>query len=414
MSKISSGTTTATGLVQTSDTTGNLELQTNNGTTAVTFDTNQNASFAGDISVQGGNYLSSQPSFRNIIINGDMQISQRGTSFSDPNGFTLDRWRYVKNGISGVVAITQDTDTPSGQGFSKSLKIAVTTADTSIETSEFGILTYLIEGQHLQHLKYGTSNAKKITVSFWVKSNKTGTYCVAAQKIDATRYDYVIEYTINSANTWEKKTITITPDSNIQASGGVIDNDNGLGLALAFPLADAANRQGTNNTWNSSFPATSTSNQVNFLDSTSNYINITGVQLEVGENVTPFEHRPYDVELARCQRYFQSFGGNNVAETVGQGTSFSTTNTYVLIHLLQTMRSVPSLGYSAVGDWRLHYPGVTGQEATAMAIATNDSNNTKVIVNTTTATNASMGGGKCIQLTADSTISARLTFSAEL
>ena len=304
MSKISSGTTTATGLVQTSDTTGNLELQTNNGTTAVTFDTNQNASFAGDISVQGGNYLSSQPSFRNIIINGDMQISQRGTSFSDPNGFTLDRWRYVKNGISGVVAITQDTDTPSGQGFSKSLKIAVTTADTSIETSEFGILTYLIEGQHLQHLKYGTSNAKKITVSFWVKSNKTGTYCVAAQKIDATRYDYVIEYTINSANTWEKKTITITPDSNIQASGGVIDNDNGLGLALAFPLADAANRQGTNNTWNSSFPATSTSNQVNFLDSTSNYINITGVQLEVGENVTPFEHRPYDVELARCQRYF--------------------------------------------------------------------------------------------------------------
>jgi hypothetical protein len=115
-----------------------------------------------------------------------------------------------------------------------------------------------------------------------------------------------------------------------------------------------------------------------------------------------------------CQRYFQSFGGSNANETVGQGTSFSTTNTYVLIHLLQTMRSVPSLGYSAVGDWRLHYPGVTGQEATVMAISTSDSNNTKVIVNTTTATNASMGGGKCIQLTADSTTSARLTFSAEL
>ena len=285
---------------------------------------------------------------KNLIINGDMQISQRGTSFSDPNGYTLDRWRYVKNGISGVVAITQDTDTPSGQGFSKSLKVAVTTADASIATSEFGLITYLIEGQHLQHLKYGTSSAETTTLSFWVKSNKTGTYCVAAQKIDTTRYDYVTEYTINSADTWEKKTITIAPDSNIRASGGVIDNDNGLGLSLVFALVDASNRQGTNNTWNSSFPATSTSNQVNFLDSTSNYINITGVQLEIGENATPFEHRPYDMELARCQRYYFT----------AQSAFHSTDTTGILINLQfpVTMRTTPSVSWSYGGvDWDIYH-----------------------------------------------------------
>jgi hypothetical protein len=132
------------------------------------------------------------------------------------------------------------------------------------------------------------------------------------------------------------------------------------------------------------------------------------------KTLPPLNTLQYGQQLSLCQRYYQSFGGSNANETVGQGTSFSTTNTYVLIHLLQTMRSVPSFGYSAVGDWRLHYPGVTGQEATVMAISTSDSNNTRVIVNTTTATNASMGGGKCIQLTADNTSSARLTFSAEL
>lgn len=278
---------------------------------------------------------------KNLIINGNMQIAQRGTSFANANGYTLDRWRYVRN-TSGVVTVTQDTDTPSGQGFSKSLKIAVTTADTSIGASEYGLLTYFMEGQNLQHLKYGTSNAEKITLSFWVKSNKTGTYCVAAQKLDTTRYDYVTEYTINSANTWEKKTITIAPDSNIQASGGVIDDDNGIGLSLVFALADGTDRQGTNETWNTSVPATSTSNQVNFLDSTSNYINITAVQLEVGENATPFENRMYSQELAMCQRYCYVDTGANCFVAGAAGTS---TNMFIKYVLPSPMRATPTLSF---------------------------------------------------------------------
>jgi len=309
---------TTNGAVITSDTSGEIELQANGVTKAkVTANGLQDAN---GNSLRGGSY-------RNLIINGDMQIAQRGTSFANANGYTLDRWRYAKNN-SGVVTVTQDTDAPSGQGFSKSLKIAVTTADTSIGTSEYGLLTYFMEGQNLQHLKYGTSNAEKITVSFWVKSNKTGTYCVAAQKLDTTRYDYVTEYTINSANTWEKKTITIAPDSNIQASSGVIDNDNGIGLALVFALADGADRQGTNETWNTSLPSTSTSNQVNFLDSTSNYINITGAQLEVGEGASNFEFLPYDVQWLRCQRYYEKSwnDGTAVGSTGDTGSYMFLTN----------------------------------------------------------------------------------------
>ena len=412
MSRISAGTTTATGLVQTSDTTGNLELQTNNGTTAVTFDTSQNASFAGDISVQGGNYLSSQPSFRNLIINGDMRINQRGntTGVNGSGYFGPDRWNTEETGL-GTYNVEQSTDVPTGQGFSHSLKISLATTDT-LDAGDFIRIAQRIEGQNLQQLKFGTSSAESLTMSFWVKSNLTGTYSLGMQVI-ASPTNQIIgsTYTIDSANTWEKKTITIPGNTSKS-----IVNDNTLGFRPYWWLVAGSNYTGTSNTsWADQVTsAFATGHTVDFNSSTSNYINITGVQLEVGSQATPFEHKPYDVELARCQRYFQSFGGNNVAETVGQGTSFSTTNTYVLIHLLQTMRSVPSLGYSAVGDWRLHYPGVTGQEATAMAIATNDSNNTKVIVNTTTATDANMGGGKCIQLTADSTISARLTFSAEL
>jgi len=349
---------------------------------------------------------------KNLIINGDMRIAQRGTSVSGLTTggyYTVDRWKFNIT-TAGTWTMEQDTDVPTGQGFANSMKMSCTTADASLAAGDRVWFDQRVEGYNLQQLAYGTASAKSITVSFWVKSNKTGTYILEFYSDDSNKTASK-SYTISSANTWEKKTIILASDT---VSG--FNNDNGLSLYVWFWLAAGSTySSGTLNTsWAANVTANRAVGQTNLADSTSNYINITGVQLELGENATPFENRMYSQELAMCQRYFQSFGGSNVAETVGQGTSFSTTNTYVLIHLLQTMRSVPSLGYSAVGDWRLHYPGVTGQEATVMAIATNDSNNTKVIVNTTTATNASMGGGKCIQLTADSTISARLTFSAEL
>jgi len=287
--------------------------------------------------------------FRNIVINGDMSVAQRSTSESsirDSGYHTIDRFNWNVS-ASDTVTLSQSTDVPSGQGFAKSYKVDVTTADASIGASEFAHIQHRIEAQFLQHLKYGTSSAETLTLSFWVKSTKTGTYCIALEKEDNTRYDYVAEYTISSASTWEKKTITITPDSNIQASGGAIDNNNGEGFNLKFVLATGSSRQGTNETWNSSTPADGTSNQVNFLDSTSNDFYLTGVQLEVGDSATPFEFLPYDVNLHRCQRYFYKIESTGVASNnnITTGYTYGTGGVQSNVKMEVSMRSTPSFSY---------------------------------------------------------------------
>ena len=373
-----------------------------NGTAGVTYNDGSNQPAA-----------ASPYGLKNLIINGDMQLAQRGTSVAGITGtgyYTCDRWQTVM-ATAGTWTMTQDTSVPTGQGFANSMKYQCTTANASLSAGSVFTIQTQLEAQNLQHLKFGTANAQTLTCSFWVKSNKTGTYTYYNFAPDGNRIRGQ-EFTINTADTWEKKTFIIDGDT-----AGTFNNDNGSGLTVSICVLAGSNF--TSGTFSTSWEAYSQANQmssntVNLADSTSNYINITGVQLEIGDTATPFENRMYSTELAMCQRYFQSFGGTAAAETVGVGTSYSTTSSSVLINLLQTMRSVPSLGYSAVGDWRVHYPGITGQEATAMSLSTNDSNNTKVIVNPTTASNGSMGGGKCIHLTADSTINARLTFSAEL
>ena len=244
--------------------------------------------------------------FRNIIINGDMSIAQRGASqasITSSNYYTIDRIRTAINN-GGTWTQSRSTEVPTGQGFATSLKMDCTTADTSLASGDFLHVQIPIEAQYLQYLKYGTSSAETLTLSFWVRSNKTGTYCICLQKSDNTRYDFVAEYSISSADTWEKKTITIAPDSNIQAAGGAIDNDSGEGMKLKFTLLSSG-RTGTNNTWNSSTPADCTSNQVNLADSTSNEWYLTGVQLEVGTSASDFEFLPKDVNTTRCQRYYQ-------------------------------------------------------------------------------------------------------------
>ena len=247
---------------------------------------------------------------RNLIINGDMRIAQRGTSTSGYiySGYTtVDRFQFNASSI-GAYTISQDTDVPTGQGFSNSSKILCTTADASPASSDFLTIVQKIEAQNLQHLKFGTANAESLTLSFWVKSNKTGTYVLMMYRPDSGRL-LSKTYTIDSANTWEKKTITVAGDTT-----GSINNDNGDGLNLYWHLADGSDR--TSGTPNTDWGAYSTPNEaagqtVNLADSTSNYINITGVQLEVGTEATPFEHRPYDMELQRCQRYYYTGGSGS-------------------------------------------------------------------------------------------------------
>ena len=290
------------GVVITPDTSGELELQANGVTKAkVTANGLQDAN---GNSLRGG-------SFRNLIINGDMQIAQRGTSSSGYSSgdtyLTLDRWRSNVN-TAGTWTMSQDTDVPTGQGFASSMKWDCTTANASLSASSYFYATQYLEGQMLQHLKKGTSSAESVTLSFWVKSNKTGTYTVFLYDVDNTRL-ISKAYTVDVADTWEKKTITYAGDTT-----GALGNDNGRSLDVRFMLVAGTDwSSGTLQTsWGANVTANRAVGQVNLADSTSNYINITGVQIEVGEGASDFEFLPYDVQLARCQRYYEKSYSTNV------------------------------------------------------------------------------------------------------
>ena len=253
--------------------------------------------------------------FRNIIINGDMSIAQRGTSVSGITGsgfYTVDRY-YLVNGI-GTWTQSQSTDVPTGQGFATSLKMDCTTANASPAADGEIVLRQVFEGQMLQYLKKGTVNAKSLTLSFWIKATKTGTNFVELFDFDNTR-QISKAYTINVSNTWEKKTLTFEGDTS-----GVLDNDNGASFGVQFSLGAGSNfTSGTlSTTWTSSTNADRFVGQVNHADSTSNEWYITGIQLEAGTSASDFEFLPVDVNLARCQRYFQSWGNFLILVLYGQ------------------------------------------------------------------------------------------------
>ena len=218
--------------------------------------------------------------FRNIIINGDMSIAQRGTSASGLTGSgynTIDRFSLLNTGL-GTWTQSQSTDVPSGQGFAKSMKMDCTTADSSPASGDILQIRTAFEGQNLQYLNFGTSSAKSLTLSFWVKSNKTGTYTMVFFHRDASK-QFSKSYTISSANTWEKKTITVVGNT---ANG--IDNDNAKSFDVWFNLGAGSNF--TSGSLSSNWEADTDGNyavgQVNLADSTSNEWYITGVQLEAG------------------------------------------------------------------------------------------------------------------------------------
>ena len=299
-----------------------------------------------------------EPNFRNIVINGDMAVSQRGTSFA-ANGYTLDRFTMDES-TDGAVTVTQDTDVPAGSDFASSLKVDCTTADGTIAAAQYCAFTTSFEGQNLQYLKYGTSSAESLTLSFWVKSVKTGTYCISFVK-DAggeTRYECPIEYTISSASTWEKKTITLTPTAGsttlITNSAGAIVNSNAKGFRVIFTLAAGSNFHATNNTWVAGSDKLGTSSQVNFLDSTSNNFWITGVQSEAGSVATDFEVIPYGVNLQRCYRYYYKYAdGNN--SSLGLGVVHYANQMDFVITFPTQMRANPTVDQVTGTDYYQFY-----------------------------------------------------------
>jgi hypothetical protein len=290
-----------------------------------------------DNAVTAAKYIEPIP-FRNIIINGDMSIAQRGTSFTSQtaSNFIVDRFTQNINGTMGTWTNGQETDAPANTGFQKSLFMNCTTADAAPSASDFVRVEQRFEGQNLQYLKKGTASAVSLTASFWVKSPKTGTHIAELEDRDNTRYVSQL-YTINTANTWEFKTVTFPPDTS-----GTLNNDNGESLRLNFWLGAGTDwTSGTlGTTWHTT-AANRASGQVNVADaihSTDNYWQITGVQLEAGTTASDFEFLPVDVNLQRCQRYYYA-----LLNTGENNNYFISGYYYCHTEFPTTMRASPSL-----------------------------------------------------------------------
>ena len=280
---------------------------------------------------------------KNLVINGDLKVWQRGTSATLNNSSSqivksADRWNHYHS-TDGSVTEERSTDVPTGQGFYYSLKHTVATADSSIAATQYHAHRYDIEGYDVAHLMWGTSYAKPITVSFWVKSSLAGDYgfCIRPGA-NLTRF-YADTLTITQANTWEYKTFTVPgcPD-------GTWEKTTSAGLEVQISHSMGTTYQTSSlRQWTSSLVVSPTT-QVNWMGTVGNTWYITGLQVEVGKNATEFEYRSYGQEFALCQRYYQNYGtvvfhcwGHRVADTDGIRAQVFTYSS--------PMRAAPTMSY---------------------------------------------------------------------
>ena len=305
---------------------------------------------------------------RNLVINGAMQVAQRGTSATEvtTNGYqAIDRWYTLNNSIGLSHKVEQASDGPDG--FAKSLKITATTQTASLGAGDGLIYDTRFEGQDVQHLKFGTSNAQQVTLSFWVKASVTGDYAVMLRDQDNQRTTSKL-YTVNSANTWEYKTITYDADT----GGSGFTNDNSLALRVAFWLCAGSNyTSGTlATTWEANTNANQAVGATNLLATLNATWQITGVQLEVGDTATPFEHRSYAEELALCQRYYYE------TDVIGTGIGNGSTTVGFRTHFNVPMRANPSVSVGGT-NWQISDDYIADKTAsTPTVLATYGTSNT--------------------------------------
>jgi len=298
---------------------------------------------------------------RNLIINGAMQVAQRGTSSTSQSIQTVDRFG-IQNGGIGAFTQLQSTDAPDG--FSNSFKLDCTTADPSPAASDYLYIYTRLEAQDLQQLAYGTSGAKTCMLSFYVKSNKTGSFTFNARQPDNSFRMYSKNVTISSANTWERVSVELPSDAS-----GLINNDNGFGLEIALWLNSGSDYSGgSEQSWGAD---TATNKYLGTLDlgaSTSDEFFITGVQLEVGSVATKFEHRSYGDELALCQRYCVVYtndvDGAETFVTLGIGFSSGSTAVRWTPYVPVPLRAEASI--SQTGSLEFFSQGVTLSSPTAV------------------------------------------------
>ena len=334
---------------------------------------------------------------RNMVTNGSMQVAQRSTSetgLSSTNSYkTVDRYTTYISSL-GTWTQSQDTDAPSG--FGHSLKMLCTTADASPASTNRMLIQTNLEGQDIQSLGFGdTSNT--YTVSFYVKSNVTGTYILEhlGGTASATNHQISTSYTVNNANTWERKTITLNVDS------GAMTSDNTGGLTLSFWLGTGSNySSGTLNTsWSSPSAGNRAVGQVNLASATNNYWQITGIQLEAGDTATPFEHRSYGDELLACQRYCWRVTKETTFHNVVNMAAYNAVVAYGVLNFPVKMRTSPTFTHSGVGDFL-----VTGQA--------NDSSCTSLVAFEIATNNLQLGANGSGSLTQGSAYWVRFTSSS--
>jgi len=342
---------------------GHLLLQNDAGTTAIEIKNDENAVYI------SGDLVPSTPlSHRNMIINGAMNVAQRGASSIVQTYGTLDRWENYRTGFAGEVTFSQDPDAPAG--FNNSMKMTNASDEASLSAGDLGRFTQKIEAQDCQQLAYGTDYAKISTLSFWVRSTVIGTGCVYILIEDDSDKQWSGSYPISNSDTWEYKTLTIPANT-----ASTINDDNGIGLSINWVLMAGATYTGgssLSSSWEASTNNKLAYGQTNLLGGASGReVQITGVQLELGSSATPFEHRSYGEELARCQRYFVDvINKDQQYDFGGWGGNKGTTVIRFMVPLNVPLRATPSVvsagtlySWTADGEEQFSSPTVVGSQA---------------------------------------------------
>lgn len=347
---------------------------------------------------------------QNLLYNGAMQVAQRGTStasITTAGYYTADRWQVSMTTL-GTWTQSVENDAPTGSGFRRSLKMLCTTADASPAAGDYLLFQQALEGQDCQRIAKGTSAAQQLTLSFWVKSNVTGTFIADLADLDNSRH-VAASYTISASATWERKTITFPADTT-----GAFDNDNAASLAVNFWLGAGSTYNGGSSlgtTWNTT-TNTRAVGGTNLGAATNNYWQITGVQLEVGPVASAFEFKPFGQELRECQRYYwrQNADATAVyARFSGYGSAQGTTEANIPVPLMTQMRATPTAIDSA------NIAVVDGQTLTATTALTLTANaNTRNIAVVLATVASGLTANRSYSLLANNNSGAYFGLSAEL
>ena len=310
-----------------------------NGTNGVTFN---------DGSLQKTSALTG---FRNRIINGDMRIDQRNAGASitqtTANDFVVDRWSVTGSIASKFTAQRNAGSVTPPSGYTNYIGIT-SLSSYSVGAGDYFRIMQPIEGFNVSDFSFGTASALPITLSFWVRASITGTYGGAISNASQVR-GYAFTYSVGSSNTWEKKTITVSGDTS-----GTWSTDNGVGIYLIIGLGAGSNFSATSGSWLTQNYINTATGATSVVGTNGATFYITGVQLEAGSTATDFERRPIGTELALCQRYLQTWGGNTLYERVAFGYAVSSVNVEVFLPRFSVpMRTAPSLNTNSPSNFRV-------------------------------------------------------------